>query len=407
MILVLTIQNSCMVFLRRYGMVMLITFFSINQVLSQQYVPDNSLRTVLRGRVWNKLKIKTPKKQRFLTSLVFNTNQCFDLFEKAAKQRGWPSYTPATILSFREVVIQEAIIGRDYTEGEINAVYEETRLRLKKKNSDTSLNPKQLQEKYDPLILEALWIGTISELIKGRNDDAKNLALALLEESKNEPLVNEDEATSVASNDPPQEKNTVSDISNYDKTVEDIILRTVTNYGLNGVYIDNEVSILFKNGDLMTNPSEPLHQMNIAASKREHPKKWATWQKKGEVLFVTKSWKNKTYDWKKWFKLRPGRKGMKLIGTFNTMDAFGGDRVINASTASFDAQGRFAWKTIKGGNTPWKPVYSKSTSAGTYQIDGYTITLNYNNGQTESFFFGLYPKDNEHFVIGMGHFVPK
>ena len=101
------------------------------------------------------------------------------------------------------------------------------------------------------------------------------------------------------------------------------------------------------------------------------------------------------------------KKGGKIVGTYTTLDAFGGDRVINASTVSFDTEGRFAWKTIKGGNTPWKPVYSKSASAGTYQIDGYRITLNYNNGQRESFFFGFYPKDNEHFVIGVGHFVPK
>lgn len=396
-----------MVFLRTFGIAILVSLISINHVISQVYFPDENLRTALRGSVWSKLKPKTPKKQLFLTSLVFNTNQCFDLFEKAAKQRGWPIYSPATIVSFREVVIQEAIIGRDFTENEITEVYEATRSRLKMENTDSALNPKQLQEKYDPLILEALWIGTVSELIKGRNEDAKNIALELLRNKAIEPNVVEDKSIKVTSKNQSGKENIASTASSYDKSVEDVILRTVTNYGLNGVYIDNEVSILFKNGDVMTNPSKPLGQMNVAASKKEHPKKWATWQKKGEVLYVTKAWKNKTYDWKKWFKLRPGKKGMKLSGSFNTMDAFGGDRVINASTVSFDTQGRFAWKTIKGGNTPWKPVYSKSASAGTYQIDEYAITLRYNNGQTESFFFGLYPKDNEHFVIGVGHFVPK
>jgi hypothetical protein len=372
------------------------------------YVPDDGLRTTLRKEAWQELKPMTPKKQLFLTGLIFNTNNCFDLFEKAAKQRNWPSYTPTTVLAFREVVLNEVIEGRDYTEDEILAVYNTTKQRLKANNTDVSGDPRALQKKYDPLILESLWIVTLAELIKGRNDDAKNLAQELLNKPIN--TTNDSQKPSSIAPTVKKEERTptpkMMPISSSPE-VSDIILRTVTNYGLSGVYVDNEVSVLFANGDLLTNPSEPLGELNIAASKRKHPKKWATWKKRGNVLFVTKAWKNKTYDWKKWFKLRPGKKGMELKGSFNTMDAFGGDRVINASTVSFDGKGRFAWKTIKGGDTPWKPVYSKTDSSGTYLIDQYSITLNYNNGQTESFFFGLYPKDNEHFVIGSSHFAPK
>jgi len=406
MILVPSSQNIGMVLVRVKGFLLLCFLFFMNTTISQQYEPEESVRTAIRERIWGQLKNKTPKKQRFLTSLVFNTNQCFDLYEKAAKQRGWPTYATATVTAFREVVIEEAIIGRDYTENEIVAVYEKVKAEHHNQKIDGSLSNRELQEKYDPLVLEALWIGTLAELIKGRNDDAKNLALELKKAVKAQQVSNTT-STVEKPKKPTAESSGPISMASHDKRIEDIILRTVTNYGLNGVYIDNEVSILFKNGDLMTNPSVPIGQMNIAASKREHPKKWATWKKKGEVLYVTKSWKNKTYDWKKWFELRPGKKGMKLRGAYNTSDAFGGDRVINASTVSFDAQGRFAWKTIKGGSTPWKPVYSKSASSGTYEIEDYTITLTYNNGQTESLFFGLYPKDNAHFVIGVGHFVLK
>ena len=373
---------------------------------SQEYVPDEELRTELRSRVWNSLKSKTPKKQRFMTGLFFNSNQCFTLFEKAARQRGWPIYEPATIVAFREVVIQEAIIKRDFTENEIKAVYQETRARLKKEKPNTSTGNRELQEKYDPLIIEALWIGTVTELSKGRNDDAKNLALALLEEPKSSPI--EDNVTMTETPALESSRKTKEEFRKplNSPLVEDIILRTVTNYGLNGAYIDNEVSILFKNGDLMTNPQQPLNQLNVMQSKKKSPKKWATWEKKGDVLWVTKAWKNKTYDWKTFFKLRPAKENTKIIGTYKTLDAFGGDRVINASTVSFDSQGRFAWKTIKGGNTSWKPIYSKTASSGTYQLDNYAITLTYNNGKKESFFFGFYPKDDQHFVIGPGHFVP-
>ncbi|WP_289644260.1 hypothetical protein [Maribacter aestuarii] len=95
-----------------------------------------------------------------------------------------------------------------------------------------------------------------------------------------------------------------------------------------------------------------------------------------------------------------------MQGKFNTIDAFGGSKVINASTVYFDNQGRFAWKTVKGGNTAWKPIFTKSAFAGTYEINAHTIILNYYNGVSEAYFFGLYPKDNMHFVIGANHFVP-
>ena len=387
-----------------FGIFLFVVFGAFSQ---RTYVPDKNFRTAIRKKVWPDLKVKTPKKQLFLTQLVFNSNQCFDLFEKAARQRNWPAYQGATVLAFREVVLKEAIRGKDYSESEIQEVYEFYRRKVNNKDPDVTMNNKELQEKYDPLILESLWIGTLSELIKGRNDDAKKLAQDLLRTPDKEVEVVKKKPSVAAEELPVKETDVTTVSSNNDKAVDDIILRTVTNYGLNGVYIDNEVSILFKNGDLITNPSKPLNELNSVVSKRNNPKKWATWKKKGNIIYVTKAWKNKTYDWKKWFKLRPAKKGGKIVGTYTTLDAFGGDRVINASTVSFDTEGRFAWKTIKGGNTPWKPVYSKSASAGTYQIDGYRITLNYNNGQRESFFFGFYPKDNEHFVIGVGHFVPK
>lgn len=80
--------------------------------------------------------------------------------------------------------------------------------------------------------------------------------------------------------------------------------------------------------------------------------------------------------------------------------------MVNASLVSFDQQGRFAWKTVKGGNTSWKPIYSKSESAGTYSIEDLVITLSYNNGAKESFFLGLYPKDDQHLISGSSHFTP-
>jgi len=72
-----------------------------------------------------------------------------------------------------------------------------------------------------------------------------------------------------------------------------------------------------------------------------------------------------------------------------------------------DKQGRFAWRNVKGSaNTPWKPVLIESNTAGTYEIEDYTITLNYNNGKSAAYFFGVYPDNPDFFIIGGNHFIP-
>ncbi len=377
------------------------------------YSPNEQLRTTLRKKVWSDLKTKTPKKQKFMTGLLMGSNQFFGLFEEAAKKRGWEPYDAPTVVAFYKVILQETIAARDFTETEIKSTYENVKEQFVSEGLDNDLNNTELQTKYDPLIIEALWVGSVFELAKKKEATIQEIASELLKDFE---AMGVDDASNTKVAERTFEKPVSKEItttpkvkkeSNSTLDVEDVILRTVTNYGLNGTYIDNEVSILFSNGEILTNPSKALENLNVSASKAKHPKKWNRWDRKGNSLMVTKAWKGKTYEWKKWFQLRKGNTKTKLNGVFKTLDPFGGDRVINASIVAFDAQGRFAWKTIKGGNTTWKPIYAKQNSAGTYKIDGYKITLSYNNGATENLFFGFYPKDDFHFVIGSGHFLPQ
>lgn len=74
------------------------------------------------------------------------------------------------------------------------------------------------------------------------------------------------------------------------------------------------------------------------------------------------------------------------------------------NTIYLNAQGQFAWKTVKGGDTNWKPIYSVKETAGTYTLNKYAITLHYNNGRTEQYTFFFYPKKRDTFVIGTNHF---
>ena len=383
--------------------------YSIQGFTQNSYTPNESLRSQIRKSVWKELKFKTPQKQRFMTGLVFNSNNCFSLYEDAAKKYGWKPYELHTASAFYDIVLNETVSGITFTEKEVREIYEKKKSTYQQRKIDTQLETSQKQEKYDALIINALWVGTVFELSKKKSTEIQNIAASLLKKLET-PLLD-----SVQVADKTSENKTIASVptgtepllkENITAKVDDVILRTVTKYGLDGVYVANDVSILYSNGDIFTNPSKPLNEVDISNSKKENPKKWRTWRKVGGILRVTDSRKGKTYDWKKWFKVRSGNSNLKLSGKFNTLDGFGGATVINASTVVFDKQGRFAWKTIKGGNTDWKPIFTKSASSGTYSIDGYKIILKYNNGVEEAFFFGLYPKDNLHFIIGSSHFVP-
>lgn len=383
----------------------LFLFFVYLQINGQEYKPNEVLRSEIRNEKWNELKPKTPKKHRLMSSLIFKTNQCFDLYTKVAEKLEYPVNEVVSMLTFYNVIVKENARGKDYSKAEIDTEYQATHKSYLKLSTEKNWSSRQLQSKYDRLLLNAIWIAVLNEFSKGHTAETKRLAIALLENSE---VSQPEDGQEDIMPKPPTIKDSEAKISSSpdDFEVDDIILRTVTNYGMNGAYIDNEVSVLFANGEILTNPVVALDALNIARSKKKYPKRWNTWQKKGEVIYVTKAWKGKTYDWKKWFKVRPAKNNQRLSGKFNTSDPFGGDRVINASTVSFDVNGRFVWKTIKGGDTSWKPMYSRTNEAGTYILEDFKITLNYNNGRTESFFFGFYPKDYEHFVIGSSHFVP-
>ena len=389
----------------------LISIQNFSLLAQQTYYPETQLRNEIRTSTVESLKQKGSQPSPPLLNLVFKSNQCFKPYEDVAKKYGWPAYQAPTAIAYRKIVLAEIIEGRIFSDSEIRSVYEAEQGAHAASRPDEGLNNEGLQRKYDPMIVEALWVATMYKLSKKRRPAARALALSLREQSQSQRADSAPHDKQTINPDREPEKVTdpipiiappgLEKTSGYE--VEEIILRTVTSYGLSGVYLENEVSVLFQNGALMADPNLPLSELDVRESKRQHPKKWAIWRRKGNVLEVHKAWKNKTYEWKKWF---TGREGHRIDGRFTTSDAYGGAAVINASTVQFNRDGQFAWQTTKGGNTSWKPVYSQQKSAGTYEIDAYSIHLTYNDGRRESYFFGLYPKDDLHFVIGSRHFTP-
>ena len=402
---------------------LILTFIPLSLSFGQDgYTPNKLLRQTIRQEVWQELKPQTPQKYQFLMGLIFKGDEYFKSYRKVAHSKGLPPEKLATVETFFTILCEEVVQGKEVADSEVANRYRATQTKFEETQKDYALSDQEKQRKYDPLILKAMWIAQLFDAEKKNKVPIQVLAQNLLDQYTPTKL-NPSPQTSVRpSSTPTQEANpskqaestpstlpspsSPTSSSSYTHEIEDIILRTVTSYGLSGMYVTNEVNILFKNGDVYTNPSIPLSQLNVAQSKREKPTKWDTWEKRGNIIYVKRSKNGKVYDWKKWFPVRSAANGHRIQGRYACADGFGGAVVINASLVSFDKQGRFAWKTVKGGNTSWKPIYSKSESAGTYSIEGHVITLEYNNGAKESFFFGLYPKDNQHFIIGSSHFTP-
>lgn len=190
-----------------------------------------------------------------------------------------------------------------------------------------------------------------------------------------------------------------------DEDIEGIYMRTQTLYGLSGVFIKNVSYLLLKNGDVFKKLRGSPYELDVAESKKSQAKHWGKWKKQGGKINI--KWSNgKESSWKKWHKTIPAKKGETLNGKFQSADPFGGSRVYNFNTIVFNKNGQFSAAKLKGGDTDWKPIISKSEQQGTYNLDRYSITFKKPGKSDETFLFFFYPDSHQHFAIGRSNFIP-
>jgi hypothetical protein len=181
-----------------------------------------------------------------------------------------------------------------------------------------------------------------------------------------------------------------------------------------GIYPVYNPYILFKDGSIYSEPNT----LDLAASRRNDPKKWGVWKMEGGLLKITwnaKPAKDKFSEWKKdsYKNVSPAKKGETLSGSFKTMSgggntAMGGDvMIVISDTITFNPQGQFTLAKVSGGSTSTVTSYYKGKDAGTYILDGYTIEMKLNNGKIERKFFYFYPDDRRYFGIGSSVYVPR
>jgi hypothetical protein len=190
-----------------------------------------------------------------------------------------------------------------------------------------------------------------------------------------------------------------------DDDIEGIYMRTETLYGLSGVFIKNVSYLFLKNGDVFKKLRGSPYELDVAESKSSQAKHWGKWKKRGGKINI--KWSNgKESSWKKWHETIPAKKGETLNGKYKSADPFGGSRVYNFNTIVFNNKGQFSAVKLKGGNTDWKAIISKSEQQGTYTLDRYSITFKKPGKEDETFLFFFYPDSHQHFAIGRSNFVP-
>ena len=398
------------------------------------FEPDPSLRKTIKNEVWKELEKVTPKNQMTYIAFSFLGKMPYNTYEKLAAQEGLPHNDVATAHTFYKVVAWERLNGVILNNSQRKTIYQQTSDQLSSHLTGKTDREKQILA--DTYILKATWSNLTLEKAKANNDQValttitstvqqwfyqvtgKLIAEVTLDSKgfKDKGVV----ATTNPPSDPPKPKTTSTPSSTIKHTpststptkrnslvVKDVIMRTVTSIGLNAMtYIENIVYILYENGEIYNEPWDSPGSLDRATFKREKPKGWGTWKKQGNKLLTSYPGKGKTYTWEKWFQVRAAPAGFKMEGKFHTTDPFGGGRIINASNVTFNRKGQFTWEKVSGGYNSSAAAFSKKNTAGTYQITGYSIILNYNNAKKAEFFFGRYPKSEKHFIIGGSHFVP-
>ena len=197
--------------------------------------------------------------------------------------------------------------------------------------------------------------------------------------------------------------------------------------------IDVENYVLFEDGTVYKNCTVPLDKLQVNISKKQQPKQWTEWRKRGssgyEILNRKKNTWEKLLDEEavtslEAIKASPGEKlnvkyisaGGSSIGgsssfknsiifkpngrfemarfSMRSMGEGGGkyDAPLVSTVNTSDKRGSsdtssLIEKNIGGGSTNKRKDGSKNT--GTYHLDGYTITLKHDNGfeHTELFYF--------------------
>ena len=185
--------------------------------------------------------------------------------------------------------------------------------------------------------------------------------------------------------------------SEQDSNVEGWYFRVVSGYPMSITY---EPIVLFKDGQYVEVGDQPLEDMDPEQDKKERPSAWGTWEKQDDTYYLTNSG-GYVADYRlgtgSWFPAYPYTEEIPLAKAYENTSGgdFGnGTSALFQTRIDFPEAGYFYHKSNAGVLTPGSTGWSQSADAGTYSIQGHTITLRYNGGEEVRLSFAVGAKGN-------------
>lgn len=169
-----------------------------------------------------------------------------------------------------------------------------------------------------------------------------------------------------------------------------IYMRLAPQMGYGGMMtMDYVPAVVFKDGTFYEDFDVPLADFDVAAARRERPNAWGKWRKQGGVTQVLSE--KRGWEKEEWLGPFPGAKpGETLSGRYFSFSG-GGNTAMGGGTAygvesdiRFSRDGRFTTgraTTLSSGTADVQILANnRSRSQGTYTLNGYTLTLKYDDG---------------------------
>ncbi len=171
------------------------------------------------------------------------------------------------------------------------------------------------------------------------------------------------------------------------------------------IYPVHNPYVFFKDGKYVKEPKIPVDELNMDALTTDQAGNWGTWERNGDRVFLTN--RNGDQSDKEWpsSPAFPAKKGETIAGSYKTLSgggtlAVGGSvGVLSYGNMTFTSDGWFTNEQLGVGTGSGHVAYSRATTAGRYELDGYAITLKFNSGDTKRFFFCYYGDDKRVFRV--------
>jgi hypothetical protein len=191
---------------------------------------------------------------------------------------------------------------------------------------------------------------------------------------------------------------------NWDR-VAGVYFRSTTAIGVGGMpYPDYAPVVLFADGSFYEPDEAPIEDLDLAAERRQHPRRWGRWTQSGERYVLTDG-EGRSDDYQlqggNFFRAFPAPAGGTLAAAYKRVSgggnsAVGGEVTIAiASTIAFAPDGRFADGTSVGalGSGDTSGVGTSAGSdrrgGGRYTLSGHTLVLTGADGQVRRRFFAF------------------